>query len=92
MFEQFLLEGKWIDKTFGIIPWKAEKPLPTVYNASEIRKLLYNSLIQYLRGPMQGQYIIQIVTGRNYGDSMQLSKMKNQKFFKNTGPEMSLTH
>ena len=65
-FEQFLLEGQRIDNSFGILPWKTEKPLPTVYDAKEVKKLPYDSLIQYLRGPMQGRYIKQISTGRNF--------------------------
>ena len=85
MFEQFLLEGKWIDKTFGIIPWKTDKPLPTVYNASKIRKLPYDSLIQYLRGPMQGRYRKEIVTRRNY-------RWRLHATFKNKKPETFHKH
>ena len=48
VFEQFLLEDQRIDKSFGILPWKQDKPLPTVYTSKEVKKLPYNSLIQYL--------------------------------------------
>ena len=48
VFEQFLLEGQRIDKSFGILPWKKDKPLPTVYNSKEVKKQPYDSLIQYL--------------------------------------------
>ena len=61
-----LQEGQRIDPKFGILPWKMEKPLPTVFSKDQVKKLPYDSLIQYLRGPMQGRYIKQVTTGRNY--------------------------
>ena len=61
-----LQEGQRINKKFGILPWKMDKPLPTVYSKDQVKKLPYDSLIQYLRGPMQGRYIKQVITGRNY--------------------------
>ena len=66
IFGLFIKEGPKIDKNFGILPWKEDKPLPTVYNVEQIRRLSYDSLIQYINGPIQGRYIKQIVTGRNY--------------------------
>ena len=87
--EQFLTEGQRIDGSFGIMPWKVDKPLPTVYKVNEIKKLPYDSLIQYLCGPIQGRYIKQIVTGRNY--KWRLYRVNNQKHFMITGVEQFST-
>ena len=61
-----LEEGQKIDKKFGVLPWKMDKTLPTIFSDKQVKKLTYDNLIQYLRGPMQGRYIKQITTGRNF--------------------------
>ena len=64
--EQVLQESKNIDTSFGVLPWKEEKALPTIFNPAGAYKLTYKQLIHYLRAPMQGYGLKTIATGVNY--------------------------
>ena len=64
---QVLTEGQRIDASFGIRPWKADKPYPMIYNPRDKYTITYERLVHYLRTPVQGYGgVKQITTGRNY--------------------------
>ena len=64
--ETCLREGQKIDMSFGIMPWKMDKPYPTIFKPMDAYKLNYDRLIQYLRAPMQGYGLKTVTKGRNY--------------------------
>ena len=64
--EECIVQGKHIDSTFGIVPWKETKPLPTLFTTQIIPKLAYEELICYLQPLMQGMALQQLNQGRNF--------------------------
>ena len=64
--EQVLQETQNVDESFGILLWKEEKVLPTIFNPADSYKLTYNQLVRYLQTPMQGYGLKTITHGVNY--------------------------
>ena len=64
--EECIDQGQRIDSTFGIIPWKMSKPLPTIFTKQKIPKMTYDEVLSYLRPPMQGASLQQVKQGRNF--------------------------
>ena len=64
--ETCLREGQKVDMSFGIMPWKLDKPLPTIFRPMDAYKLNYDNLVHYLRAPMQGYGLKTVTKGRNY--------------------------
>ena len=64
--EQVIKEGQNVDESFGVLPWKEEKALSTIFNPTDSYKLTYNQLVHYLRAPMQGYGLKSITHGKNY--------------------------
>ena len=64
--EECMKQGQRIDSTFGILPWKTAKPLPTLFTKQKIPKMTYDELLSYLRPPMQGMSLQQVKQGRNF--------------------------
>ena len=48
VLETYLREGQKIDMSFGIMPWKMDKPYPTIFKPMYAYKLNYHRLVQYL--------------------------------------------
>ena len=62
-----MTEGQRIDPSFGIRPWKSDKPYPMVYDPQDAYTITYKRLVYYLRAPVQGYGgVKQIAMGRNY--------------------------
>ena len=64
--KECIIQGKRINSTFGIVPWKESKPLPTLFTLHRIPKLVYEELLCYLRPLMQGIALQQVGQGRNF--------------------------
>ena len=79
--EEYMVQGQRINSTFGIVPWKTTKPLPTIFTTQRIPKMTYDELLSYLRPPMQGLSLQQVKHGRNFKWKMNTTFNGETKLF-----------
>ena len=79
--KECMVQGQRINSTFGIVPWKTSKLLPTLFTTQRIPKMTYDELLCYLRPLMQGLALQQVKQGRNFKWKMTTTFNRETKLF-----------